>query len=109
MLKTNPLRRVPSRWLAAFLVMAPAAFSQQYTNVGGVAVPNLGSATEAVKFGDWDLDGDLDMIYANGGDAGAQLSKLLENQGGAQGGALGTFVDKSGPKLVARRSAGRHR
>ena len=70
------------------------------TNVGGTNVPNLGLATEAVKFGDWDLDGDLDLVYANGGDAGAQSSKLLVNNGLAQAGTLGMYTNMTATNLV---------
>jgi hypothetical protein len=85
-------------WLTAGTVIATglfasSAFSQQFTNVGGTQVPNLGLATEAAKFGDWDLDGDLDLVYANGGDANNQQSKLLRNNGLAQGGTIGFYQD----------------
>ncbi|MBI3819196.1 MAG: VCBS repeat-containing protein [Planctomycetes bacterium] len=64
----------------------------QFTNVSSTTIPALNEATEAAKFGDFDLDGDLDMVWANGGDAGNQLSRLLRN-GNGSGGGTGTFAD----------------
>ncbi|MBI3818128.1 MAG: VCBS repeat-containing protein [Planctomycetes bacterium] len=73
---------------------------QQFTNVGGVQVPNLGKATEAAKFGDFDLDGDLDLVYANGGDSGNQQSHLLINNGLAQAGVLGFYSNATATNLL---------
>ncbi|MBI3819195.1 MAG: VCBS repeat-containing protein [Planctomycetes bacterium] len=64
----------------------------QFTNVSSGTIPALGLATEASKFGDWDLDGDLDMVWANGGDFGNQQSKIIQN-GTAGGAGTGVFYD----------------
>ena len=98
----NHLHRTLGFVLAAtaFVTVESSTQAQQYTNVGGTNVPNLGSATEACKFGDWDLDGDLDLVYANGGDPGNQQSRLLINQGGVIGGGAGLYVDKTATQLV---------
>lgn len=83
--------------IAGFLYIA--FLFQQFTNVGGVQTPNLGGFTEAAKFGDLDLDGDLDLVYANGGDGNNQQSRLLVNQGNAQNGAIGFYVDTTASQL----------
>jgi hypothetical protein len=87
--------------IAATGVFSTTAYSQQFTNVaGGATLPNTGLATEAAKFGDFDLDGDMDMVYANGGDQNNQQSKLFRNQGLAQGGTIGTFQDVTAINLL---------
>lgn len=74
-------------WLLAGAVGAVGTVSSQanaqaFTNVSSTNLPSLGLATEAAKFGDFDQDGDLDIVYANGGDANNQQSKLLKNNAG---------------------------
>ncbi|MFN0205951.1 MAG: FG-GAP-like repeat-containing protein [Planctomycetota bacterium] len=101
-MRNQPCSRL---WFVAGAIAATGAFtssaySQQFTNVGGTNVPNLGLATEAAKWGDWDLDGDLDLVYANGGDQNNQLSKLLRNNGLAQGGTIGMFTDVTNINLL---------
>jgi hypothetical protein len=81
-------------------VLAFTLAPQQYTNVGGTKIPNTQGDTESAKFGDWDLDGDLDLVYANGGDAGNQQSRLFLNNGFAQGGTLGTFADATAASFI---------
>ena len=51
------------------------------------------SSTENVDWGDLDLDGDWDVAVADGGDSGNDQNRLWVNQGGLQGGVLGTFLD----------------
>ncbi|HKE02406.1 MAG TPA: VCBS repeat-containing protein, partial [Planctomycetota bacterium] len=81
--------------------MSGTALSQQFVSA---PCPALGSFTEAAKFGDWDLDGDLDLVWANGGDssvpANGQQSRVLINQGLAQAGAIGTYVDATATNLL---------
>lgn len=87
----------------AFIVMwisaAGLANAQQFQNVSGTRLPAFGLYTESVRFGDLDLDGDLDLIFANGGDIGNQQSKILMNLGLAQGGTLGFFTDATATSL----------
>src|SRR5262245_3984311 len=85
--------------LPSFLV------AQQFTNGSATNLPPLGLPTESAKFGDWDLDGDLDLVYANGGDYGNKQSRLLFNKGltgngGTGAGTIGTFGDATATLLV---------
>lgn len=88
-----PLFRSCARLFLVTLSFSAPCAAQQFVDISASALPGLGLNTEAVKFGDLDQDGDLDLIYANGGDAGSQLSKILINNGLAQGGVIGTFTD----------------
>jgi len=54
--------------------------------------PANDSATECVELGDLDLDGDWDVVMADGGFSNDQ-NRIWINQGGLQGGALGVFAD----------------
>ncbi len=96
-----------SAWFTATVLaasLAATANAQQFTDVSG-NLPALGASTEASKFGDWDLDGDLDLVYSNGGDSNNQQDRLLFNRGlsSAGGGALGTigtFLDRTSTNLL---------
>ncbi|HUR28075.1 MAG TPA: VCBS repeat-containing protein [Planctomycetota bacterium] len=76
---------------------ASAQFTRNTTNVPTAAV----GYTENVDFGDVDNDGDWDAILGDGGDFGNQQNRIWINQGGMQGGALGTFVDQTPTRLPA--------
>ena len=56
--------------------------------------------SENIDVGDCDNDGDYDVIVANGGDGGNQLNVIFINNGGSQGGAVGTFTDETGTRFV---------
>jgi hypothetical protein len=61
-----------------------------------VAEANFGtSASENIDFGDCDKDGDMDAVVGNGGDAGPQTNRIFINDGGLQGGTVGTFTDQT--------------
>jgi hypothetical protein len=57
--------------------------------------PFNNSRTENVDFGDVDLDGDWDAVFADGGDGGNDQNRIWINLGGAQAGTLGTFTDRT--------------
>ena len=63
--------------------------------VDNTKIPQTGSYTENVDFADVDLDGDWDAALADGGDNGNDQNRLWINQGGAQAGTLGVFVDQT--------------
>ena len=83
---------------------------QSFT-VNQTAIPTGGAAnssvSENVAFADVDGDGDLDAIFADGGDLGDDRNRLWINQGGLQGGAVGTFVDDTGARWPAVQDASR--
>lgn len=79
---------------AAFVLIPGSwASAQQFINVASSNLPASSLNTEAARFADIDLDGDLDILYANGGAAGSQQSKVYINSGLAQGGTLGVYTD----------------
>ncbi|MCK6447097.1 MAG: VCBS repeat-containing protein [Planctomycetes bacterium] len=82
--------------LVVLISCASSAFAQTFTsNPGAIpqGSPFNASYTESVNFADVDLDGDLDAAFADGGDCCNDQNRLWLNQGGAQGGTVGTFLD----------------
>ena len=61
--------------------------------------PFNNSFTENVDFGDVDLDGDWDIVMADGGDQGNDQNRIWINLGGAQGGSIGFFADETAARF----------
>ncbi len=94
--------------LASVLVVSLPATAQQFVR-NTTQVPALPPNTyaEQVDFADVDLDGDWDAGFACGGDVGNQQNRLWINQGGAQGGSVGTFADATAARCPAVLDASR--
>jgi len=78
------------------LVLSTAATAQNFTNASGQipgGSPNNASRSENVDFADYDQDGDWDCAFADGGDGGNDQNRLWTNQGLAQAGVIGNFLD----------------
>ena len=90
--------RFVSLALAAALPSSAQSFQHNVTDVptGGAA---NNSFTENLSFADVDSDGDLDVVFADGGDLGNDRNRLWINQGGAQGGTVGVFLDDTAARL----------
>ncbi|MCB9898749.1 MAG: VCBS repeat-containing protein [Planctomycetes bacterium] len=91
--------------LATAAVLAPVANSQLTDLQSGRNFPTAAAAfgtgrSENIDPGDVDNDGDYDAVVANGGDGAAQLNTIYINNGGIQGGVIGTFSDQSATRFV---------
>ena len=87
---------------AAVLATVGTAASAQFTiNPGRIPSgnPANNSFTENVDFGDVDLDGDWDIVMADGGDQGNDQNRIWINQGGAQAGSIGFFNDDTAARF----------
>jgi hypothetical protein len=85
---------------SSVLLLLATTSSAQLTDIQpGRNFTDLNSAqfgtgrSENIDVGDVDNDGDLDVIVANGGDGTNQANRIYINQGGLQGGTVGTFSD----------------
>ncbi|MEM7516205.1 MAG: hypothetical protein AAF368_04675, partial [Planctomycetota bacterium] len=76
-----------------------------------IDIPTSGSAnnssSENVDFGDVDLDGDWDAVFADGGDEGNDQNRIWINQGGLQSGLVGSFVDNTSTRFPQIQQTGR--
>ncbi|MBK7875907.1 MAG: VCBS repeat-containing protein [Planctomycetes bacterium] len=89
------------RWLAPVTLFAVPAAAQQFVRDQSSSPANAGNYTEDVDFADVDNDGDWDAAFANGGDNGQLQNTLWINQGFAQGGTLGAFLDATAARCPA--------
>ncbi len=98
-----------SAWLA-LAGMAGVPHAQVFVR-NATDVPNQtpGSARygENVDFGDVDLDGDFDAVFAHGGDFGNLQDRIWINAGGLQAGTLGVFADETSARFPAIARSGR--
>jgi len=88
----------------AIVLALPLPLAAQYTlDPGSIpsGSPDNASRTENVDFGDVDLDGDWDIVMADGGDGGNDQNRIWINQGGLQGGAIGSFLDETQTRFPA--------
>ncbi len=86
------------RALAAVFALAAAAAAQSFlvdTVRTPQGLPGASGFTENVELFDVDGDGDLDVLWADGGEFGVQQNRLWINRGFAQGGTIGYFADET--------------
>ena len=57
------------------------------------------SSSENVDFGDVDLDGDWDAVFADGGDDQNDQNRIWINDGGLQAGTIGLFTDETDTRM----------
>ena len=96
--------RAPATIAAVAILCAGVAGAQTFSdNTTQVpqGSPFNDSATENVDFADIDGDGDLDAVWADGGDFSNDQNRLWINTGGLQGGTLGFFQDLTSTRLPA--------
>ena len=77
---------------------AQAQYVNNTTNIPTAGAAN-NSRSENVDLADIDLDGDWDMLFADGGDGGNDQNRIWINQGGTQGGVLGFYLDRTNALL----------
>jgi len=95
--------------LGAALLAAPG-LGQSFA-LNGTDIPTGGaknsSTTENVDFGDVDGDGDMDALFADGGEDGNDRNRIWINMGGLQGGTQGVFDDQTAARIPAGQDASR--
>jgi hypothetical protein len=84
--------------LAVALPAGAQSFQNNTTDIPSGGAAN-GSVTENLSFADVDSDGDLDAVFADGGDLGNDQNRIWINQGGLQGGTVGVFADDTAARL----------
>ena len=84
--------------LLAFSLTGSAQFQDNTSQIPS-GNPGNNSRSENVDFGDVDHDGDWDAIFADGGDQDQDQNRIWMNQGYAQGGTVGWFVDETSSRL----------
>lgn len=109
-LLSSPARLLFGTLYSAVVVGSPSVGAQTFadntTDIPTVGVANQ-SDTHNIDFGDVDLDGDWDAVFADGGDCCLDQSRIWMNQGGVQGGVLGVFEDRTSTRFPVVSHTGR--
>jgi len=90
----------------ALLIVGASSASAQLTDLqSGRNYPTGatsfgGGRSENIDVGDVDNDGDLDVIVGNGGDGSNEANRIYINNGGLQGGTIGTFSDVTSSRFA---------
>ena len=89
--------------LAALALAGPGTSQVFVSNTDDIPLgsPVNNSWTENLEFGDADLDGDWDVIFADGSDSSNDQNRIWINQGGLQSGTLGAFFDETDTRFPA--------
>jgi FG-GAP-like repeat len=99
----HPLRSLCLSALGSLLCAGFAAAQTYSNNTTSIPQGNPfnNSYSENVDFADVDLDGDWDAAFADGGDSNNDQNRLWINQGFAQAGTLGFFLDETATRMPA--------
>jgi hypothetical protein len=86
---------------AAMLALSASATAQYSNGPNQIpqGSPGNSSFSENLDFSDIDGDGDMDALFADGGDCCNDRNRIWINQGGLQGGTIGFFTDDTGARL----------
>jgi hypothetical protein len=74
--------------------------------VSATRFPAISDSSRDIEFADYDGDGDPDVFLADHASIVNQASRFWTNQGGAQGGSLGFFVDETSTRWVGLGTTG---
>jgi hypothetical protein len=83
------------------VVLGPPAHAQLFTRNTTTVPVNAGSTCENVDFADIDNDGDWDAAFACGGDDAQLQNPIWINQGFAQAGTVGSYLDATAARAPA--------
>jgi hypothetical protein len=86
---------------SCLLVSSALAHAQLFTRNTTTVPLNAGNYCENVDFADIDNDGDWDAAFACGGDASQLQESIWINQGFAQAGVTGAYVDATAARAPA--------
>jgi hypothetical protein len=97
----SPSTALCAALLASLLPSAAAQLADLQPGRNFVAEATFGFGWhENIDFGDADNDGDMDAVVANGGEIGPKPNRIFINQGGLQGGSVGTFANETAERFA---------